>query len=120
MSEEYLKELRQLELQEKDLRDRYSTLDKPVDKANYKRIVNAQIKIAPITGEKLKDYVMRLKIYQEIAKDKNYNTHVDNPYKIWRTHKIPLGCFMCEDIQFIGVTIQVLELLSISYPNHKF
>jgi len=120
MSEEYLRELRQLDLQEKNLQDRHNTLEKPADKHNYQRIVNAKIKIAPITGEYLKDYIMRLKIYQEIAREKNYNTHVDNPYKIWRTHKIPLGCFMCEDIIFISVCIQVLEILAKEYPKYQF
>ncbi len=120
MSEDYLKELRALELQEKQIKDRYNTLDKPIDVHDYKRIVGAKIKIAPIQGEKLKDYIQRLKIYQDIAKEKNWSTHVANPYKIWRTHKIPLGCFMCEDMQFIAVNIQVLEILAQAYPKFTF
>ncbi len=120
MSEDYLKEMRKLELQEKELRDRYSTEDKAKDIHEYRRIVSAKLKIAPNTGEKWTDYVTRIKIYQEIAKDKNWNTHVDNPYKVWRTHKLPLGCFMCEDTQFINVLIQVLECMAEKHSQDKF
>jgi len=120
MSEEYLKEMRKLELQEKQLRDRYSTEEKPLDVHNYKNIVNAKIKIAPFSGETLVDYIKRIKVYQDISKEKNWNTHVDNPYKIWRTHKIPLGCFMCEDQQFINVLIQILEVISDLHPKSIF
>ncbi len=120
MSKEYLEELRKLELQEKQLRDRYNTEEESLDPHDFKRIVNADIKLAPQTGEKLKHYIEKLKIYQEISHKKNWDTHVDNPYKTWRTHKIPLGCFMCEDQQFIRVILQVLEVLSSRYPKDKF
>ncbi len=120
MSKEYLDELRKLELQEKQLRDRYSTEEKSRDLHDYKRIVNAKIKLAPVSAESLKDYIKRIKIYQDISKEKNWDTHVDNPYKTWRTHKLPLGCFMCEDQQFIGVLIQVLQVLSDTHPKASF
>ncbi len=120
MSKEYLKEMRALELQEKKLRDRYNTEEKSRDIHDYKRIVSAKIKIAPIGGEKLSDYVKRLIVYQNLAKEKNWETHVDNPYKTWHTHKNPLGCFMCEDTQFIGVTIQVLQVIADTYPEYTF
>ncbi len=112
--------MRKLELQEKQLRDRHNTEEQNLNVNNYKRIVNAKLKIAPIGGEKLTHYIERLKIYQDISHEKNWNTHVDNPYKTWRTHNIPVGCFMCEDQQFINVTIQVLEILSKEYPNYTF
>ncbi len=120
MSKEYLEEMRKLELQEKQLRDRYSTEEKPLDPHDFKRIVGSSIKLSPETGEKLEHYIERLKIYQEISHTKNWATHVDNPYKVWRTHKIPLGCFMCEDQQFIRVLIQVLEVLLSAYPKYTF
>ncbi len=120
MSKEYLKEMRKLELQEKQLRDRYNTEEKPLDKHNYKKILNADIQLAPRTGEKIKDYITKIKIFQEIARKKNWETHVDNPYKTWHTHKMPVGCFMCEDLQFINVLIQVIQLIQDGHPDHQF
>ncbi len=71
MSEEYLKALRQVELQEKQLRDRHSTEEEPLDLHEFKKIVNAKIKLAPETGEKLTHYIERIQIYQEISHTKN-------------------------------------------------
>ncbi len=101
-------------------RDRYNTTEKQESEHYYKKIVNAKIKIAPISGEKIKDYIKRLKIYQTIAHDKNWETHVDNGKRTWHTHMLPLGCFMCEDTQFISVIIQVLEILSDDNPKFTF
>ncbi len=123
MSKEYLAdEMRKMEekllRQEDQLRDRYSTQEEPLDVHDFKKIVSAKIKLAPETGEKLIHYIERVQIYQEISHTKNWDTHVDNPYKVWHTHKHPLGCFMCEDQQFIRVLVQVLQV--ISSGNHKF
>ncbi len=119
MSEEYLRQLRQLELQEKNLQDRYSTEEKVADVNDYKRIVNSQLKISPETGEKLTHYIERIKIYQELSHEKNWATHVDNPYKVWHTHKRP-DCFMCEDQKFIRVLISVLQVISSSTRKFTF
>ncbi len=120
MSKEYIDEMRKLELQEKQLRDRYSTEEPALDIHNYKQIVNADLKLAPSRGDTLKHYIEKIKIFQEISKTKNWETHVDNQYKTWHTHKLPLGCFMCEDQQFISVLIQVLECVSDSNKKFKF
>ncbi len=120
MSKEYLDEMRKLELQEKQLRDRYSTEEKSLDKHNYKTIVGADIRLSPDKEEKLKHYIQKIKIYQKISYEKNWETHVDNRYKVWHTHKLPMGCFMCEDQQFISVLVQVLECLLDVYPKAKF
>ncbi len=106
--------------QEADWHDRYNTNVKQESEHYYKKIVNAKIKIAPISGEKVHDYIKRLKIYQRIAHDKNWETHVDNGKRTWYTHKLPVGCFMCEDTQFINVTIQVMEILADSNPKFSF
>ncbi len=102
------------------LKDRYNTVEPPEDENNYKRILNAQLAIAPLNTETLEQYIQKIKIYQKIARDRNWNTHVDNPYKTWHQHKNPMGCFMCQDIQFIGVLVQVLELIGSLYPNITF
>ncbi len=120
--------MEKLEKQQRELRerqdaqdnDRYNTLDDRVSKHDYMRIVNAKIKIAPNSAEKLKDYITKLKIHQDIAHEKNWSTHVDNPYKTWHTHRNPLGCFMCEDTAFIAVLIQVLEVINKNYPKIVF
>jgi len=120
MNEWYDKELERIELMQKDLHDRHNSEPIAVDKNQYKRIINAKIKIAPITGESWIKYVERIKVYQEIAKDLNWNTHVDNPYKEWHTHKNPAGCFMCNDIAMISVLVQVLECMAAQHPEDQF
>jgi len=120
MSNEYLREMRKLELQEKQLRDRYSTEDKALDIHDFKTIINSDIKLAPDREETLKHYIEKIKIFQEISYQKNWETHVDNRYKVWHTHKLPLGCFMCQDQQFISVLIQVLECISSTQKKYKF
>ncbi len=115
------KEQRELRLREEaDWRDRYNTTEKQESEHYYKKIVNAKIKIAPISGENVSDYIKRLKIYQRIAHDKNWETHVDNGKRTWHTHTLPVGCFMCEDSQFITVCIQVMQILADDNPKFIF
>ncbi len=120
MTEYYDKEMEKLEKLQKDLHDRYNSEPLSVDKNDYQKIVNAKIKIAPIGGELWLQYIERVKIYAKIAFDKNWTTHVDNPYKVWHTHKNPMGCFMCEDTAFITVLIQVLECMAEKHSKDKF
>ncbi len=120
--------LEKLEIEQKELReranaewrDRWSTVEGTSQKHFYKKIVNAKIKIAPTSNEKLTDYIQRLEIYQTISHDKNWETHVDNGKRTWHTHSLPLGCFMCEDQQFISVAISILHILSDAYPDYVF
>ncbi len=115
--EEEQKNLR-VELLRKD-RDRYNTKEKNISKHDYMRIINANLKIAPKSGQTLTDYIKGIQIHQEIAKEKNWETHVENQYKTWHTHKLP-HCFMCEDIQFISCLVQVLQTINKLYPKIKF
>ncbi len=101
-------------------KDRYSTIEESEDINNYKKIVNAKLSLAPSSKEALENYITRIKIYQKISRDTNWNTHVDNPYKTWHTHKNPMGCFMCQDTQFIAVLIQVLQVINEQYPDIQF
>ncbi len=114
------KELKRYEDQIKGLQDRYNTKEKNVDNNSYKKIVNAQLALAPTTGETLNHYLIRLQIYQKIASDREWTTHVDNPYKTWHCHKNPMGCFICDQTKFIACTIQVLQILSDKYPEFIF
>ncbi len=102
------------------MHDKYNSEELAVDPNNYRKIVNAKTKLAPIGGENWLRYVERIKIYQKIAFDVNWGTHVENGYKIWHTHKLTSGCFMCNDSAFIAVLIQVLECMAEHYPTDKF
>ncbi len=104
---------------EQNIQDRINTITQPSNRHDYMRIVNADIQIAPKTGEKLSDYIKRIKIFQDIAYRKNWETHVDNGRKTWYTHKRP-SCFMCEDQQFISVVVQSLQVINKQNPNLRF
>ncbi len=120
MTEYYDKEMERLERMQKEMHDRYNSEEVKVDVNDYRKIINAKVKLAPIGGEKWLQYIARIKIYQKIAFDKNWGVHVDNSYKVWHTHKNPMGCFMCEDSAFIAVLIQVLECMAENHPNDEF
>ncbi len=49
MSEEYLRQMRQLERQEADLTSQYTDLER-LDKHDYKKVINANITYAPHKG----------------------------------------------------------------------
>ncbi len=127
MTEYYDKEMENLEQQQRELadkmqrkdRDRYNTEEKQVDIHDYKKIVNAQHKLAPESAETLEHYIQKIEIFQKIAADANWDTHVDNSYRTWHTHKLP-SCFMCADTQFIGVLVQVLKVINSTHKDISF
>jgi len=101
-------------------RDRYSSLENNIPQYQFAHIINAKIELAPTDKESLKQYLFRIKIYQKIAADKEWATHVDNPYKTWHCHKNPMGCFICQQTQFISVLVQVLDFLDSISPDLSF
>ncbi len=103
-----------------DFPDRYNTLEGTQPRYLFEKIVNAKIEIAPTSDETLEKYLFRLKIYQDIAAKKEWAMHVDNPYKTWHCHKNPMGCVICDQTKFIGVTIQVLEYIQAHYSDIQF
>ncbi len=121
MSEEYLAQLRkeELERQEIDLTSQYTDQER-LDVNDYKNIVNARAICAPERMEQLTHYADRLQIYTKIAAEKNRLTHIDGPRKAWYTHRNPMGCFMCEDVNLIAVMRRVIGLLAIKYPDYHF
>ncbi len=119
MSEEYLRQMRELELQEKDLTSQYTDLEK-IDINDYKKVVNANVTYAPHKGETWHDYALRLEIYKDLAAEKSRKTHIDGPRKAWWTHRSSLGCFMCEDLNFISLLVRVVNEMSVLYPDNRF
>ncbi len=118
------KELERLENEQRALRakqeDRYNTEDSQYEIEDFKNIVNSSIEFAPKRGGKWKDYATEVKIYAKMNAKKNIDTHVNNPYKVWHTHKLPLGCFMCEDTNLISVLVRVINLMASKYPSTTF
>ncbi len=106
-----------MEEEEANYRDRYNTLEGNKPQYEFARIVNAKIELAPTSKESLQQYIFRIKIYQKIQSDKEWSTHVDNPYKTWHCHKNPMGCFICDGTKFISVLVQVLDYIEKAYPD---
>ncbi len=119
MSEEYLRQMRLLERQEKDLTSQYTDLEK-IDVNDYKKVVNANVTYAPHKGESWRDYSNRLAVYANINAEKNRQTHIDGPRKAWYTHRNPMGCFMCEDTNLISLMRRVIDEMASLYPDNRF
>ncbi len=119
MSEEYLRQMRALERQEKDLTSQYTDLEK-IDVDDYKKVVNANITYAPHKGETWVQYAERLHIYADLAAEKSRKTHIDGPRKAWYTHRSSLGCFMCEDMNFISLLCRVVTEMALLHPDTRF
>ncbi len=130
MSEEYLRELRRweatnpglaerLERQQKGLTSQYTDEEK-LDPNDFKNIVNARLKYSPIQGQKWQEYATKLNIYTDLAAEKNRLTHIDGPRKAWWTHRNPMGCFMCEDINLISCMLKVIKIMASQHPDNIF
>jgi len=119
-NEYYNKEIRKLELQSKNLKDQYNTLDENQDLGNTKTYIpTPSLAYAPVIGETLQTWFAKLKIYRKINYEKNTKAHITPPKGAWYTHRSPLGCFMCEDQQFINVMLEILQILSKRYPEES-
>ncbi len=119
MSEEYLRQMRALELQEKDLTSQYTDLEK-IEINDYKKVINANITYAPHKGETWKNFSIRIKIFTDLASEKSRKTHIDGPRKAWYTHRNPLGCFMCEDMNLISLMSRVIDEMASKYPDNTY
>ncbi len=122
------KELEKLERQQREFRklkeqddiDRYNQPDSKYEIQDFKSVTESDIEFAPVKGTVWSDYYTQIKIYAKINAKKNIDTHVNNPYKVWHSHKLPLGCFMCSDTDLISVLVRVIGLMSSQYPDTKF
>ncbi len=116
----YEDEIRKLELQRKNLKDQYNTLDVNQDLGNTESYIpTPSLVYSPILGEKLSAYFDKLKIYRKINYEKNTKAHITPPKGAWYTHRSPLGCFMCEDQQMINVMLEIIGILAKRYPDES-
>jgi len=116
----YDKEIRKLELQSKNLKDQYNTLDENQDLGHTENYIpTPSLAYSPTKEENLESYFKKLKIYRKINYEKNTKAHINTPKGAWYTHRSPLGCFMCEDQQMINIMLEVIRILSQRYPKES-
>ncbi len=105
-----------------DGKDRYNSEDTNDIEELYHAVLNADLHIAPKRGLSLQDYIKELRIHQKIGYRNNFRIHVvkGTRGRPWHTHTRGDGCFMCADIGFIAVLIDVLDVISSQYPKFSF
>ncbi len=110
-SEDYFaKEMKKISAK---IQDQYNSSDVKYDPNLYQTVVHSSSRYAPqVHMRTLEQYITQIKVLQEFQTEKSTKAHIK-----WYTHRSPLGCFMCEDMQFISTLIQVLEYISKTYPN---
>ena len=94
----YDDEINKIDRQRKGLRDQYNTLEKPYDENDIEAVVKCSLAFTPSKGQTLSSYLEALKIYYKICCEKNIKTHINGTKGAWYTHRNPMGCFACEDM----------------------
>jgi hypothetical protein len=61
----------------------------------------------PTINERLQSYIPRLRKTLHQNANVSYNSHI-NP-KMWYTHKLPQGCFICTSDSIANISLDVLE-----------
>jgi hypothetical protein len=109
-------------LWKKIARDRYSSLEEDFgfDPNMFQKIIHLGGQFAPKPGQKVSEYAAKIKLHVEFQTKKNYRVHIEGPKGPWYTHRSPLGCFMCEDLELYTVLNSVLDYLSKKYPKMVF
>ncbi len=131
MSEEYLRQMRELERDEinqrelhnkkaQEQQDKYNTLDPSINYLDYHHIVNTSLDFAPKSGQTWSEYAMEAIIHAKIAQKINRNCHINGRNGYWHTHVDPRGCFMCDDNNMISMLVRVIGFMSSKYPAKKF
>ncbi len=116
----YEDEIRKLELQSKNLKDNYNTLDANLDITKTNSYVpTPSLPYAPSKNETLKLYYEKLKIYRKINYDVNTKCHITTPKGPWYSHRAPQGCFMCADQMMINIMLEVIRILSLRHPTES-
>ncbi len=107
------------ERQQKHLRDQYNNIEKYDAMEDYQRIIQqSTLDYAIRKSENLENYISRLQIHIEFNAKKNIKTHIQAPKGCWYTHKSPLGCFMCDDLNMIHYLLNLLKTLAKYQPDY--
>ncbi len=114
------KELRRIEVIRHGLNDQYNTLDNPIDPDDIKHILKTDLQFSHHEGQTWASYLNELRIYKKFCEEKNIKTHINGPKGAWYTHRNPMGCFACEDINLINTMFRALTIMVKQYPDNKF
>ncbi len=107
------------ERQQKYLRDQYNESEKYDAMEDYQRIIQqSNLDYAIRKQENLENYIERLQIHVDFNAKKNIKTHIQAPKGCWYTHKSPLGCFMCDDMNMIHYMLNLLKTMSKYQPDY--
>ncbi len=119
-SEDYIS-MRKVE-QSRNFQDRYNTEEVPEDENLYRHILNADLRIAPQSGQTLENYLIQLDIHIKNAAKKNISTHIIKGVRgrPWYTHLRGDGCFMCEDMNMVSCLYKTLKLIQEINPKLIF
>ncbi len=131
MSKEYLRQLRELEVEETRQRnmhalkvqeqsDKYNTLDPQISYTMYHEIINSSLDYSPNEGQTWGAYAIEAVIYAKQGQKTNRNSHINGKNGYWHTHVDPRGCFMCDDNNMISMLVRVIGLMSSKYPKNTF
>ncbi len=131
MSEEYIKQMRELELieeeqrklhtqKELELKDRYNTLDPSFNYQDYKNVINTSQELSPKEGVSWIDYYKELMVHVKIGAKENRNIHIFGKHGHWHTHEDPRGCFMCNDNNTIAFLTRLIGFMAYKYPKNCF
>ncbi len=111
--------LERQERQQKYLRDQYNEVEKYDAMEDYQRIIQQSTADYAIRKqEKIIDYIQRLQIHVEFNAKKNIKTHIQAPKGCWYTHKSPLGCFMCDDMNMIHYMLNLIKTMAKYQPEY--
>ncbi len=111
--------LERQERQQKQMRDQYNETEKYDAMEDYQRIIQqSNLDYAIRKSETLENYLARLQIHVDFNAKKNIKTHIQAPKGCWYTHKSPLGCFMCDDMNMIHYMLNLLKTLAKYQPDY--
>ncbi len=111
--------LERQERQQKYLRDQYNEVEKYDAMEDYQRIIQqSNLDYAIRKQENLENYIARLQIHVEFNAKKNIKTHIQAPKGCWYTHKSPLGCFMCDDMNMIHYMLNLIKTIAKHQPTY--
>ncbi len=131
MSEEYLRQMRELEKIEIEqrklhdeealkLKDRYNTLDPTYNYSDYKIVAHTSLEYSPQIGQTWVDYYKETVIHAKNSAKLNRNCHIFGKGGQWHTHQDPRGCWMCDDNNFISMLVKIIGLMANQYPKNIF